>query len=123
LDDHGIDDSWRIAPPLAAAGVDTAWCEKVAAIVPAAEALGPALDWVASTVSTSALLDEMKDATARISALVGAVKSYSQVDRASLQLIDVTEGIENTLAMLTHKLGDAVAIVRDYAPDLPSIEA
>ena len=35
--------------------------------------------------------------------LVGAVKSYSQIDRASLQVLDVTEGIESTLVMLGHK--------------------
>jgi signal transduction histidine kinase len=54
---------------------------------------------------------------------VAAVKSYSQLDRASLQLIDVTEGIDSTLVMLAHKLRDGVTVVRDYAPDLPRIEA
>ena len=66
--------------------------------------LEPGLDWVAGTLSTRALLAEMKESTGRISALVDAVKSYSQLDRASLQLIDVTEGIESTLVMLGHKL-------------------
>ena len=51
------------------------------------------------------------------------MKSYSQVDRASLQLIDVTEGIESTLVMLGHKLRTGVAVVRDYGADLPRIEA
>ena len=54
---------------------------------------------------------EMKESTRRISALVDAVKSYSQLDRASLQLIDVTEGIESTLVMLGHKLGDGITVV------------
>jgi signal transduction histidine kinase len=69
------------------------------------------------------MLTEMKDSTARISALVDAVKSYSQLDRASLQLIDVTEGIESTLVMLGHKLRGGLTVVRDYAPDVPRIEA
>ena len=51
------------------------------------------------------------------------MKSYSQLDRASLQLIDVTEGIESTLVMLRHKLGDGVTVVRDYGADVPRIEA
>ena len=51
------------------------------------------------------------------------MKSYSQVDRASLQQVDVTEGIESTLVMLGHKLGDDVTVVRAYAADLPSVEA
>jgi signal transduction histidine kinase len=78
---------------------------------------------VAGIVSTRALLSEVKESTGRISALVDAVRSYSQLDRASFQLIDVTEGIESTLVMLRQKLGDGIAIVREYAPDLPRIEA
>src|SRR5262249_37696998 len=66
---------------------------------------------------------EVKESTTRITALVGAVKSYSQVDRASLQLIDVTDGIESTLLMLAHKLRDGVTVVRDYGADIPRIEA
>jgi len=34
------------------------------------------------------------------------MKSYAQLDRASLQVIDVTEGIDSTLVMLGQKLQD-----------------
>jgi len=122
LHDRGVAEAWRIAPPLAAAGVDIAWCER-AALVLQRETIEPGLDWVAGTIATQTLLSEMKDATTRVSALVNTVKSYAQVDRASLQLIDVTEGIESTLAMMGHKLGDGIGIVRDYAAALPRIEA
>ena len=67
-----------------------------------------------------ALLAEIREATGRISALVDAMKSYSQLDRASLQLIDVTEGIESTLVMLAHKLRDGVTVERDYGADAPA---
>ncbi len=87
------------------------------------DTLEPGVEWVASTLSTQALLSEMRESTARISTLVDAVKSYSQLDRASLQLIDITEGIESTLVMLGHKLPDGITVVRDYATDAPSIEA
>ena len=64
------------------AGVDVAWCERVAAVL-AGPALEPGLEWVASTLSAAALLGEVKESTRRISELVAAVKSYSQMDRAS----------------------------------------
>jgi signal transduction histidine kinase len=51
------------------------------------------------------------------------VRSYSQLDRASVQRIDVVEGIESTLVMLRHKTPAAVTVVRDYGPDVPTIEA
>ncbi|MDQ3112701.1 MAG: ATP-binding protein, partial [Actinomycetota bacterium] len=69
---------------------------------------------MASTFSVAALLSEVKESTRRISDLVGAIRSYSQMDRASIQHIDVTVGIESTLVVLNHKLRDGVKIVRSY---------
>ena len=81
------------------------------------------LEWVASALSVAPLLAEMKESSRRISALIAAVKSYSQMDRASMQRTDVTEGLESTLVMLSHKLGDGVTVVRDYAAGVPPIQA
>jgi signal transduction histidine kinase len=119
---HGIERDWAIAPPLAAAGIDLAWCERAALILPG-PALEAGLEWVASTFSAATLLSEMKESTRRISELVAAIKSYSQMDRASMQHMDVTEGLENTLAMLGYKLRDGVTVRRDYGAGVPRIEA
>ncbi|WP_433003460.1 sensor histidine kinase [Kribbella sp. CA-294648] len=118
---HGVERDWVIAQPLAAAGVDVAWCERAAAVLDA-DNLEPGLDWVASTFAATTLLSEVKESTRRISDLVAAVRSYSQMDRASLQPTDVTQGLENTLTMLGHKLRDGISVVREYG-DLPRIEA
>jgi signal transduction histidine kinase len=119
---HGVVRAWTIAPPLAAAGVDPAGCERAAAVVegPALEA---GLEWVASSLSVATLLGEVKESTRRISELVAAVRSYSQLDRASVQHLDVTEGLESTLVMLGHKLRHGVTVVRDYGADVPRIDA
>ncbi len=45
------------------------------------------------------------------------------MDRASVQLIDVTDGIESTLKMLQPKLRRGIEVARDYDPDVPPIEA
>ena len=45
------------------------------------------------------------------------------MNRASMQRIDVSEGIESTLVMLGHKLRDGVTVVRDYGADVPRIDA
>ncbi|MGH7687882.1 MAG: sensor histidine kinase [Candidatus Dormibacteria bacterium] len=122
LDAHGVKDSWRFAPPLAAAGADIAWCERVAAIL-SGELLGLGLEWVECAVSTQSLITEVKDSTSRISALVSDVRGYSQLDRAAQQLTDVSEGLESTLSMFGERLRDGVTVVRDYAPELPRIMA
>jgi signal transduction histidine kinase len=119
---HGVDREWTIAPPLAAAGVDLGWCERAAAILDG-PALEPGLEWVASALSAAMLLAEMKESSRRISTLVAAVKSYSQMDRASMQRVDVTDGLESTLVMLGHKLAAGITVARDYGTGVPPVEA
>ena len=119
--DHDVEGDWLLAPPLAARGLDPAWCDRVVEVL----GDGPiqsGFEWVANALSLTDLLGEVKEATGRVSDLVGAVRSYSQLDRASLQLTDVTEGLESTLVMLGHKIGADVAVVRDYDPAVPRIE-
>jgi signal transduction histidine kinase len=119
---HGVERYWVIAPTLAAAGVDVAWCERAVAVLDDT-ALEPGLEWVASTLAAATLLSEVKESTQHVSELVAAVKSYSQMDRASIQRFAVTDGLESTLVMLGHKLRDGVEVVRDYGADVPPIEA
>jgi signal transduction histidine kinase len=121
LNRHGVERAWAIAPPLAAAGVDLDWCARAAEVLEG-PALGPGLEWVASTFSVATLLSELKESTRRISELVAAVRSYTQMDRAAMQHINVTDGLDNTLMMLGHQLR-GVTVVRDYGPDVPMIDA
>ena len=48
LGGQDVDDAWTLAGPLAAAGVDVAWCRRAAAELDG-PALAPALDWVAAS--------------------------------------------------------------------------
>jgi signal transduction histidine kinase len=119
---HGVARDWAIAAELAAGGLDVDWCERAAAVLPG-PALGPGLEWVASTLSAATLLSDVKESTRRISELVAAVRSYSQMDRASMQLVDVTEGLDGTLVMLGHKLREGITVVREYGADVPRVDA
>jgi signal transduction histidine kinase len=123
LDAHDVERAWLLAPRLAAGGVEVAWCERAATCLPGG-ALQAGIEWVAATLSAGVLLDEVQESTRRISELVNAVKSYSQLDRASTQQVDVTEGLESTLVMLGHKIRHGgVTVERGYAADVPTIEA
>jgi signal transduction histidine kinase len=84
--------------------------------------LRAALTWIAGTATTTSLLGQLTESTRRISDLVAATRSYTQMDRGSAQTIDVTEGIESTVAMLSGKLG-GVTVERSYDPDLPRVDA
>jgi signal transduction histidine kinase len=122
LRDRGMDDGWKLAPTLVGAGLDLAWMEKAARDV-GPNALAPGLRWISYSLTASHLLDQLDEATRRISGLVGAVKEYTYMDRAPVQEIDLREGLENTLVILGHKLKQRVEVVREYDASLPRIEA
>ena len=121
LDGYGVE-GWRLAEPLAAAGLDSAWVDAVAAS--AGPALAAALDWVAASLTARGLVAELHDSTARISEIVGAVKEYTYMDRGDMQEVDLHHGLESTLVILGHKLRQGtVRIERDYATGLPHTNA
>jgi signal transduction histidine kinase len=122
LEEHGVTSAWDLAPPLVAAGVDTGWLERVAATV-GPEALPHAIGVAAITCEAESLLEEVGEASARISALIGAAKQYSQMDRSPLQQVDVHDGLDSTLTMLKHKLETGIEVVRDYDRSLPELPA
>jgi signal transduction histidine kinase len=120
LEARGVPEPWRLAEPLAAAGLDAEWLAKVAEL--AGPALPAAVRWVAASVAAHSLTEDLRDSTERMSSLVQAIKAYTYMDRAALQEIDVHEGIEATLTILHHKLKHThIAVERDYAPDLPHV--
>ena len=122
LNREGVEEAWSLAGPLAAAGVDLELCRRAGALLDGV-ALGPAMAWISASTAVAALLAEVKESVRRISELVAAVRSYSQLDRSSMQQTDVAAGIDSTLVMLGHRLRDGVTVVRDYAADLPVIPA
>lgn len=121
LELRGMMDAWDVAPALVASGLDVAWLDSVALRVGDA-LLRDTLSWLVAAVSGDVLLAEVERGSARVSALVEAVKAYSFMDRAPAAELDVHEGLESTLAVLGHRLtSGTVAVVRQYAPEAPRI--
>ncbi|WP_435799388.1 ATP-binding protein [Streptomyces antibioticus] len=125
LDDHGIQEGWRIAPTFVQAGLDVDWLEQVADTVAATDTdmLPGAIGWLNYTVETELLMDEIDDSTNRISRLVDAAKQYSQLDRAPFRVVDVHELLDSTLLMLSGKIGRRIEVVKDYDRTLPEVPA
>jgi signal transduction histidine kinase len=122
LEELEVPEAWRLAEPLAAAGVDRAWVDRVATI--AGPATDAAIAWVAATLTARGLAAELQESTKRMSDLVGAVKNYAYMDRGELLEIDVHEGIETTLKVLGHRLKHTeIEVVRDYDKDIPKLMA
>ncbi|HET9522883.1 MAG TPA: ATP-binding protein [Terrimicrobiaceae bacterium] len=119
LDSQNIADAWELAPALVNARVDQEELETLQRTVPPQD-LENAIHWLAANVTTRDLLKSITHSTERISELVRAVKSYSFMDQAPWQEIDVHEGIENTLIILSHKLRN-VTVTRDFDRTLPRL--
>ena len=122
LDDRGVRDGWQLAPTFVQSNIDLDFLEHVAASVDAATLEG-ALRWLNYTVETELLMNEIEDATTRISTLVGAARQYSQLDRAPFQVIDIHELLESTLLMLAGKIPPGVKVVKEFDRSLPQIPA
>jgi signal transduction histidine kinase len=122
LEELEVPEPWQLAEPLAAAGVDRAWVDRVASI--AGPATDAAIAWVAATLTARGLAAELQESTKRMSDLVGAVKTYAYMDRGELLELDVHEGIETTLKVLGHRLKHTeIEIVRDYDKNIPKLMA
>jgi signal transduction histidine kinase len=120
LGDAGVSEPWRIAEPLASAGIDPAFVARVA------DTAGPAttatLRWIAASLSARELSSELGEATERMSKLVKAIKAYAYMDRGEVVQVDVREGLETTLVILGHKLKHTqIKVTRDYDETLPKL--
>jgi signal transduction histidine kinase len=115
-----IPEPWRLTEPLAAAGVDRGWLDRVAAL--AGPATNAAVAWVAASLTARGLAAELGDSTDRISRLVGAVKAYAYMDRGAMVEVDLHEGLETTLVVLGYKLKHtAIEVERRYDRSLPKL--
>jgi signal transduction histidine kinase len=102
------------------AGLDEDFLEHVATATGDEARLEGAVRWINYSVETELLMDEIHDATTRISTLVGAAKQYSQMDRAAFQVIDIHELLKSTLMMMSGKLRD-VNVVKNFDRTLPPV--
>jgi signal transduction histidine kinase len=120
MEDLDVPEAWRLVEPLAAAGLDQDWLDRVAAL--AGSATDAALGWVAATLTAQGLAAELQESTRRMSDLVGAVKTYAYMDRGDEVQVDIHEGLDTTLVILNHKLKHTrIEVVRDYDRELPAL--
>ncbi|MGH7470109.1 MAG: ATP-binding protein [Longimicrobiales bacterium] len=120
LDDHRVQRAWTLAESFLDAGIEVAELEQLAAHFPD-EALGDGLIWLDAVLAADSLLQDVESATARVTGLVDAVKSYSYMDRSPERTeTDLHAALDDTLKILTHKLRDKnITVTRAYDPELP----
>lgn len=122
LNENKIEKSWEQAPILVSLGFQIADLEKIKKTFPGPH-LEAAIKWLCTSFTIFSLLAEINQGTTRIGEIVKSLKSYVYLDQAPVQLVDIHEGLNNTLVMLRSKLSDGIVLERHYAEDLPKIQA
>jgi len=122
LEDHGVGQAWELAPVLVSFGWERDELEQLAEIFSPAQ-LSVVVGWLGASSSVYALLEEVGQSAEAMSEIVKAVKTYSYLDQAPIQDVNVIESLENTLVLLRPKIDAQISIARDYADDVPRIEA
>jgi signal transduction histidine kinase len=121
LEDHGVRGGWALATTMANLNLEDAlpWLADNFS----GESLAVVVAWLNGNYLTMNLLEELRHGASRISEIVKALKSYTYLDQAPVQQVDVHQGLEDTLLILRHKLKSAISVRREFSPILPKIEA
>jgi signal transduction histidine kinase len=121
LDANGIEEPWEHASTLVAMGLCAAELEDLAKSFDSTVA-PVVIDYFGSQFTAYTLLEEIGHGARRIAEIVKTLKGYSYMDQAPVQSVDVREGLDDTLVMLSSKLRDGIEVSLDYAEDLPRIQ-
>ena len=122
LTDRGVVEAWALAPVIVAQGLDVGSITEATAGVGDAGPLDRILELACAALDVDSLLEGLLTGAQRIEETVAAVRGYSHHGEAPVQDVILTEGVEQALRLLAHKVTEDVRIVRDYDSDLPKVE-
>jgi signal transduction histidine kinase len=122
LEDKNVGDAWDLAPALVTMGYSV---DELAQLETnfTAKQIPAVLTWLVTGFTIFNVLDETNEGTRRISEIVKALKTYTYLDQAPVQNVDLHAGLENTLVMLRSRLKQGIIVHRHYDQNLPTIEA
>ena len=122
LDNQGIDNPWDLAVCLVDVNIDSQELSVLANNF-SQKFLSEVLDWISANYSLYNLMNEIKQGSSQISDIVAAFKSYSYLDQAPVQTVNVEEGLDSTLLILRNKLKTGISVRKEFSNDLPKINA
>ena len=121
LQAHNVPEPWNVASALAENFITVDQLDEFAAVADP-EVLSLAIAAFGSSLRAERMAETVVDATVRIFDLISAIKSYSYMDQAAMQDVDIAQSLESTLSMFGSRLHD-ITIERDFDPELPPVSA
>jgi signal transduction histidine kinase len=120
LGQNGVAEPWLHADALVSMGLRTDDLEQSIKILKRTD-IPLAIEYISNKYTTCALLEDIGQGTGRIAEIIKALKGYSFMDQAPMQAVDVREGLNDTLVMLSSKLHQGIEVNLDFAQKLPRI--
>jgi signal transduction histidine kinase len=118
---HNVPEPWNVASALAENYIGIDQLEEFAAVAEP-KVLSLAVAAFASSLRAERMAETVVDATVRIFDLISAIKSYSYMDQAAVQDVDVAQSLDSTLAMFNSRLHD-ISVEREFDPALEPVSA
>ncbi len=83
------------------------------------------IPWLENLISSRKLINDLAEASGRISNLVGAIKSHVHMDRTNdLQPTNIHQDIENTVTLLGFKFREKnIEVEKNFCSDMPVVPA
>jgi signal transduction histidine kinase len=119
LEDHGIENSWKLAATLCTIGFNAQTLECAQHEFPG-NTLSDPLNWMEALVSSVQLVGTIEESVSRVTDLVSAVKKYAYEDKPQRHQLDVHDSIQSTLVILGHKFRQKeLTVQKIFAQPLP----
>ncbi|MBC7968972.1 MAG: cyclic nucleotide-binding domain-containing protein [Verrucomicrobia bacterium] len=125
LEAYGVANAWNLAEPLSLGGVTVETLDQLTARWKddSTELRDMGVRWLALSFDVMSMIKSGLRGAERISTLVQSMKAYSYLDQGVQQLVDVHQGIEDTLQIFSHRLKPNIEVSRCYDRTLPQINA
>ena len=122
LEEKGISNCWELASTIVNTGFTKEELADLTKIF-TNEQFPVVVSSLGTNFITDSLTEEIKQGAERITQIVKALKSYTFLDQAPIQSVDIHEGLDNTLVMLRSRLKNGISVEREYSENLPHIQA
>jgi len=122
LETHDVRHPWQIAAQLSDTRIEPSDLEALASGAGHVD-LTTMLAWATAALTVDAMVVTAQQSARRVTELVAAIKTYSHMDEADYQEVDIHDGLESTLTILTHEWKHGIEIRREYDRTLPRIGA
>jgi signal transduction histidine kinase len=125
LENYGVKEAWKLAEPLAEGNVSPQLLDKLTQPWrnETTELKDMGVRWLALSFEVMSMIQSGLRGAERVSSLVQSMRSYSYLDQGAKQFVDIHQGLEDTIQLLSHKLKQGIEIKRQYDRSLPKIQA